>query len=123
MEEKIKQFFQGAGIEATEQLGSDAKILITVGETPYSLKITKEREVNVEKDVNAIGDVEIRGRENIMSDLLSSSSMDEFSEKMISYIVDGREPEVKILMKRTLENSGKFQRDYYYFLRKMLLLR
>lgn len=123
MEKKIKSFFEGAGKEATEQLGSGASILITIGETSYPLKITEEREVKVKKDEKEKSDIEIRGEEKIMNDLLSSSTMDEFSDKMISYIRDGQEPEVKILMNRTGKNSAKFQRVYLYFLRKMVLLK
>ena len=123
MEENIKNFFEGPGREATEHLGSGANILLTIGKTSYTLKITEEREVKVEKDQKEGGDIEIRGEGKIINDLLSSSSMHEFSDKMKSYIVDGKEPQVKILMERTGENSKKFLQGYYFFLRKIGLLR
>lgn len=123
MEEKIKNFFEGAGKEATEHLGSGACICIKVGRTAYTFKITEEREVKVEKDEKEPSDIEIRGQEKTMSDLFSSSGWDEYYHKMISNIKDGQEPEVKILMERTAGNSAKFHRLYLYFLRRMVLLK
>ena len=121
MEEKIKKFFQGAGKEAAEHLGAGARVLITTGvNASNTLIITEEREIQVGK---GSGDIEIRGNEKMMDDLFSSSNMDEFSEKMISYIKDRKGPEVKILLDRTMEDTEKFERDYYYFLRKMILIR
>jgi hypothetical protein len=122
MEEKIKNFFEGAGKRATEHLGSGANILITIGKTSYALKITEEREIKVEKDGKERRDIEISGEEEIMNDLFSSSSNDEFSRKARSYIRNGKEPKGKILMERTLENARKFQLVYYQFLRKMFLV-
>jgi len=46
------------------------------------LKITKEREVKVEKDEKEGSDIEIRGEEKIINDLLSSSSIQELAEKL-----------------------------------------
>ena len=123
MEEKIKDFFERGGKWATEHLGSGASILITIGETSYTLKITGEREVKVEKDGKKGGDIEIRGEENVMNDLFSSSDLLDFTEKMQSYIGDRKAPQGKILMERTVENSKKFLRMYYHFFRKMGILK
>src|SRR4030042_322365 len=119
MEEKIKNFFEGAGKRAMEHLGSGANILITIGKTSYTLKITEGREVKVEKDGKQNSDIEIRGQEKVMNDLFSSSSMDEFSKKMSSYILDRKGPKVKILMERTIENTKKFLLTYQHFLQKI----
>jgi len=121
MEEKIKNFFEGPGKEATEHLGAGGNVIITIGKASYILEITEEREIKVGRDGKKGGDIEISGEEGIVKDLFSSSSFDEFSKKMISYIGSGQEPEVKILMDRTDENSAKFQRVYAYFLRKLFL--
>ena len=123
MEEKIKDFFECRGKWATEHLGSGANILMTIGETSYKLKITDEREVKVEKDGKEGSDIEIRGEENVMNDLLSSSDLHEFTEKMKSYIGDRKAPQGKILMERTVENSKKFLRMYYHFFRKTGILK
>ena len=123
MEEKIKDFFEHGGKWATEHLGSGVCILITIGETSYTLKITDEREVKAEKDGKKGGDVEIRGEENVMNDLFSSSDLHDFTEKMKSYIGDRKAPQGKILMERTVENSKKFLRMYYHFFRKMGILK
>ena len=122
MEQKIKSFFEGAGKEATERLGSGANIRLVIGETSYALKITEDRIVQVEKD-GKDSDMEIRGEQELMDDLFSSATMEEFSEKMISLVKDGKQPEVKILLDRTGENSAKFQQLYMLFLNKMVLLK
>ena len=123
MEQKIKSFFEGAGKEATERLGIGANILITAGETSCTLQITEERAVKVETDGKENSDMEIKGEPGQMNNLFSSSSMEEFSKKMISYVKDGKQPEVKILLNRTGENSAKFQQLYMSFLNKMVLLK
>ena len=123
MEEKIKDFFEGPGKEATKHLGAGASIIITTGQTSYVLRITDRREVVVEKDGKGSGEIEIKGNDKIMNDLLSSSSLLEFTGKMKSYIVDRKGPEVKILMERTTDNSRKFLRIYFHFLRKVCLLK
>jgi hypothetical protein len=120
VEEKIKKFFQGPGKEAVEYLGSGAHVLITTENGSYTLIVTEERDVKIGKES---GDIEIKGNERMMDNLFSSSSLDDFSKKMISYIKERKGPEVKIHMDRTLENTRKFDRDYYYFLRKMVLIR
>ena len=122
MEQKITSFFEGAGKDATERLGIGANILITAGNASCTLKMTEERAVKVETD-GKDGDMEIRGEQKQMDDLFSSSSMDEYSKKIISYVKDGKQPEVKILLKRTGENSAKFQQLYMSFLNKMVLLK
>jgi len=122
MKNKIKNFFTGPGAKIINHLGSGATILIIVGQNRYTLKVNEERELKVEED-GAQADVEIRGEEAVMSDLLSSSSIDEFSKKARAYIMEGKEPKGKILMERTLENSRKFQALYYYFLRGMFLIK
>ena len=123
MEEKIKEFFEHGGKWATEQLGSGANVLITIGETSYTLKLTDEREVEVEKDGMKGSDIEIRGEENVMNDLFSSSDLHDFTEKMTSYIGDRKAPQGKILMERTIENTKKFLRMYYHFFRKLGVLK
>ena len=123
MEDRIRNFFEGPGKKATEHLGSGANILIMIDETSYTLKITEDRKVEVEKDEKQECDIKITAEEKTMNDLFSSSNMDEFSEKMRSYIRDGKQPEVTILMTRTVEKLRKFHRVYYYFLRKMVLLK
>ena len=123
LEQKIKKFFEEAGKEATERLGIGANILLTAGETSYNLKITEERAVRVEPAGKEHSDMEIKGEQKQMNDLFSSATMDEYSKKMISYVKDGKQPEVKILLNRTGENSAKFQQLYMLFLNKMVLLK
>ena len=123
MEEKIKGLFEGPLSGATEHLGSGANVLITIGEISYALKITDEREVQVEKGGNGDSDLEIKGEEKIMNDLLDSSSLHDFGEKMKLYIKDRKSPKVMILMERTVENSKRFLRIYYHFVRKLYLLK
>ena len=123
MEETIKDFFERRGKWATEHLGSGANVLITIGETSYTLKITEEREVSVEKDGSKGGDIEIKGEEDVMNDLFSSSDLHEFTEKMNSYIGDRKAPQGKIHMERTVENTKKFLRTYFHFFRKIGILK
>lgn len=122
MEEKIRSFFEEAGKQALEHLDSKASILMAIGGTSYALKFTEERELEIEKGGKESSDIEISGEEEIMNDLFSSSTWNEFNGKMNRYIVDEKAPRVKILMEREKENLGKFLHGYYYFLRKMRLL-
>jgi hypothetical protein len=123
MEEKIKGFFEGPGREAIEHLGSGGNILMTIAGSSYTVKITEEREVKVEKDGKEDSDIKISGEEKVMADLFSSASRDEYIKKMRSYIMEDKGPEVKILMPRTAENVRKFMSLYPQFLRRMFLLR
>jgi hypothetical protein len=122
MEGRIKAFFQGVGKGITEYLGSGADILITLGKSSYTLKLTKERACEVEKGAGSNSDIEIIAEESVMNDLLSSSSLKDFREKMASYTVNDQRPSVKIHMERTDKNAAKFIRLYLYFLRRMYLL-
>ena len=79
--------------------------------------------ITVEADGKEPCDIEISGEQQIMEDLLSSSTRSEFSKKITSYIQNGQKPTVKILMDRTSRNSAKFARVYLYFLRRLILLR
>ena len=123
MEETIKDFFEHRGKWATEHLGSGANVLITIGDTSYTLKIMEDREVTVEKDGNKGGDIEIKGEEDVMNDLFSSSDLHEFIEKMNSYVGDRKAPQGKIHMERTVENTKKFLRTYFHFFRKIGILK
>jgi hypothetical protein len=120
MEQKIKAFFEGVGKDVTEYLGSGASILMKVGGSSYVMKMTKERTIQVGRDGQS--DIEITAEENVMNDLLSSPTMKDFREKMVSYWNNGAKPAVKILMERTEKNTVKFTRFYIYFLRRMGLL-
>ena len=122
MEEKIKAFLEGAGKEITDYLGVGGDVLITLGDSSYRLKMDEEREIQVEKGEKGNSDVEIITDESIMNDLLSSSSMEEYREKMSSYTFNNKKPAVKIHMERTDKNAAKFIRTYTYFLRRMWLL-
>lgn len=122
MKERIKAFFQGAGRGITEYLGPGADILITLGNASYTLRLTKERTVEVEKGGEGSSDIEIITEEEVLSDLLSSSSPKDYREKMAGYVVNDRRPAVKILLQRTDKNTAKFIRLYLYFLRRMYLL-
>lgn len=122
MEGKIKTFLQGAGKEITDYLGSGGDVLITLGDSSYRLKMNEERELQVEKGEKGNSDIEITTEEEIMNDLLSSSSMEEYREKMSSYTYNNRKPTVKIHMERTDKNAARFIRTYLYFLRRMWLL-
>ena len=122
MEEKIKTFFEGTGKEITEYLGVGGNVLITLGETSYRLKMDEERDLQVEKGAKGSGDVEIITEESIMNDLLSSSSMEDYRERMSSYTFNNQKPAVKIHMERTDKNAARFIRTYTYFLRRMWLL-
>ena len=122
MEGKIKAFFKGVGKEITDYLGPGGDVLITLGDASYTLKIDEERVLNVEKDGKGDSDIEIITEENIMNDLLSSATMEEYRKKMSSYTFNSKKPAVKIHMERTERNAAKFIRTYVYFLRRMWLL-
>ena len=122
MEERIKAFFEGVGKEITDYLGPGGAVLITLGDSSYTLKIDEERELAVEKDGKGNSDIEIITEENIMNDLLSSSSMEKYREKMASYTYNNKKPAVKIHMERTEKSAARFIRTYVYFLRRMWLL-
>lgn len=122
MEEKIKAFFEGVGKEITDYLGPGGAVLITLGDSSYTLKIDEERELQVSKNGKGKSDIEIITEENIMNDLLSSSSMEKYREKMASYTYNNKKPAVKIHMERTEKSAARFIRTYVYFLRRMWLL-
>lgn len=122
MEEKIKAFFEGVGKEITDYLGPGGDVLITLGDSSYTLKIDEERELQVSKNGKGKSDIEIITEENIMNDLLSSSSMEKYREKMASYTYNNKKPAVKIHMERTEKSAARFIRTYVYFLRRMWLL-
>jgi len=122
MEEKIKAFLEGVGKEILDYLGADGTVLITLGDSSYAVTIDEDRELEVEKSEKGNGDIEIITDEEIMHDLLSSSSMKEYREKMASYTYNDRKPSVKINMERTEKEAAKFIRTYLYFLRRMWLL-
>lgn len=124
MEEKIKVFFEETGKNATDYLIYGAAICITLNESSYTVKVSKEGEaVEVEKDGKDKCEIEIITEQKIMSDLLSSSSLKEFQEKMISYTVIDQRPRVKILMERTEKNAQRFFRGYINWLRRTCLFR
>jgi hypothetical protein len=124
MEEKIKAFFEETGKEATDYLIYGAAILITLGESSYTVKVSKEgAAVEVEKDGKGNCEIEIITEEKIMTDLLSSSSLNEFREKMVSYTVNDQRPTVKILLERTEKNAQRFFRGYINWLRRTCLFR
>ncbi len=122
MEEKIKAFLEGTGKEITEYLGPGGDILITLGDSSYRVKMDEDRELQVEKGEKGNSDIEITTEEEIMNDLLSSSSMQEYRQKMASYTFNNKKPAVKIHMERTDKNAARFIRTYVYFLRRMWLL-
>ena len=122
MEEKIKAFFEGVGKEITDYLGPGGAVLISLGDSSYTLKIDEERELQVKKNGKGKSDIEIITEEKIMNDLLSSSSMEKYREKMASYTFNNKKPAVKIHMERTEKSAARFIRTYVYFLRRMWLL-
>jgi hypothetical protein len=122
MEEKITAFLEGPGKEITDYLGPGGDVLITLGDSSYRVKMDKDRELQVEKGEKGNSDIEITTEEEIMNDLLSSSSMEEYRQKMASYTFNNKKPAVKIHMERTDKNAARFIRTYVYFLRRMWLL-
>lgn len=122
MEEKIKAFLEGTGKEITDYLGAGGDVLITIGNSSYTVTIDEDRELEVEKGGKGKSDIEIITEEEIMKDLLSASNMVEYREKMASYTYNDRKPSVKIHMERTDEEAARFVRTYLYFLRRMWLL-
>ena len=122
MKEKMKAFFDGTGKEIAEHLGSGASILITLGKASYTMKVTEERAIEIGNNGKGSAEIEIITQESVMNDLLSSSSVTEYREKMLSYIVKDQGPAVKILMERTEKNATKFIRFYADFLRRMHFL-
>ncbi len=122
MRERIKAFFEGVGSGITEYLGPGADILINVGNESYTLRLTKDRAVEVEEGAQGTSDIRIVTEEDVLSNLLSSSSLKDYRGKMAAYVLDHRSPLVKILMDRTDNNAAKFVRLYLYFLRRMYLL-
>ena len=110
------------GKQITEYLGAGGNVLITLGDSSYTLKMDTERALEVKKAERGNGDIEIITEERIMNDLLSSSSMEEYREKMASYVLNNEKPAVKIHMERTDKNAARFIRTYVYFLRRMWLL-
>jgi len=122
MEQKIREFFGGVGKQITEYLGAGGDVLITLGKSSYTLKMDEERVLEVKKGGEGNSDIEIITEERIMNDLLSSSSMEEYREKIASYVLNNEKPAVKIHMERTDQNAARFIRTYLYFLRRMWLL-
>jgi len=122
MEEKITAFLEGPGKEITDYLGPGGDVLITLGDSSYRVKMDKDRELQVEKGEKGNSDIEITTEAEIMNDLLSSSSMEEYRQKMASYTFNNKKPAVKIHMERTDKNAARFIRTYVYFLRRMWLL-
>jgi hypothetical protein len=122
MEEKIKAFLEGPGKEITDYLGPGGDVRITLGDSSYRVKMDEDRELQVEKGEEGNSDIEIKTEEEIMNDLLSSSSMEEYRQKMASYTFNDKKPAVKIHMERTDKNAARFIRTYVYFLRRMWLL-
>ena len=122
MEEKITAFLEGPGKEITDYLGPGGDVLITLGDSSYRVKMDKDRELQVEKGEKGNSDIEITTEEEIMNDLLSSFSMEEYRQKMASYTFNNKKPAVKIHMERTDKNAARFIRTYVYFLRRMWLL-
>ena len=122
MEQKIKAFFEGVGKQIADYLGAGSDVLITLGESSYTLKMDEERMLEVKKAGRGNSDIEIITEERIMNDLLSSSTMEEYREKMASYVLNNEKPAVRIHMERTNKNAARFIRTYLYFLRRMWLL-
>jgi hypothetical protein len=122
MQDRIKAFFEGVGSGITEYLGPGADILINAGNASYTLRLTKDRAVEVEKGAKGSSDIEIITQEDVLSNLLSSPSLKDYRGKMAAYVLDDRRPQVKILMDRSDKNAARFVRLYVYFLRRMYLL-
>lgn len=122
MEDKIRTFLEGTGKEITDYLGPGGHVLLTLGNSSYTLKMDEERELQVEEGGKGDSDVEIITEEKILDDLLSSTSMQEYREKMSFYTFNNKKPAVKIHMERTEKSAARFIRTYVYFLRRMWLL-
>ena len=122
MQAQIQTFFTGAGKNAIDQLASGTEILITTEDSSYVLILTDERETGFEAGSDGRGEVEIRGKNEVLNNLFSANTADEFKSRMILYKLKKEAPEVNILLGRTVENAKKFQRCYKHFFRRMYLL-
>lgn len=122
MEEKIKNFFEETAKEATDYLCYGADILLSLGKSSYVVKVSDEGAVEVARDDNGTGDLEIMTDEEILDDLYSSASLAEYREKMVALTIDFQRPTIKIHMERTEKNGRKFFRRYANWLRRVYIL-
>ncbi|MEM3550362.1 MAG: hypothetical protein QW222_03705 [Candidatus Bathyarchaeia archaeon] len=122
MKDLIEKFFNEAGKEATAYLNVGCKFVATAGDRHYQIEVVDEGKVKVEEG-KMEGDLEIAGEASVMEELFSSASVEEFAEKVNSYLVQGKKPTLKIFMERSIDNTKKFLRDYYITLAKLHIIR
>jgi hypothetical protein len=123
MEAKLTEFFANACRPITDHLLPGAKLLVTVGEDGYFVTVDDERVVTVTKNAKEAADMEIKGTEEAMADIFSSSDPKALSIRMNHHVKQRTSPKVSIFLERTVENARYFQRGYYHFLREMNLLK
>lgn len=122
MKDRLELFFEKTARKITEYLDVGCKILITAGEKHYTLEVLERGKVKVHEGKKD-ADLEIIGDENVINDLFSSVTIEEFIDKMCKYVVQGKKPMLKILMDRDVENTKKFIRTYYIPLLKLYIIR
>ncbi|MEM3697304.1 MAG: hypothetical protein QXQ94_07370 [Candidatus Bathyarchaeia archaeon] len=122
MKNKLEFFFGNVARKITEYLDDGCKLLITAGEKHYTLEIPEKGKVKVHEG-KMDADVEIIGDENVIADLFSSVTIEEFADKMCKYVAQGKKPRLRILMDRNVENIKKFIRTYYIPLLKLYIIR
>ncbi|MEM3550678.1 MAG: hypothetical protein QW222_05580 [Candidatus Bathyarchaeia archaeon] len=122
MKDKIESFFERTAGKVVEYLDVGSKIIVSAGEKHYTLEVSEKGKIKVHEG-RADGDLEIIGEESVINDLFSSTTMEEYIDKMCNYVVQGRKPKLKIHMERNAESIKRFMRTYYMPLLKMYIIR
>jgi hypothetical protein len=112
LQDSIESFFKEPGRVLLDYMKPGCKIVFTADDRHYTLEVIESGGVKVEEGKKD-GDIEIIGEADVLRDLFTSKSLEEFSDKMCSYISLGKKPKLRILMERNIENVKKFMRNYY----------